>query len=199
MPGRVEARLAVIPVTELETTPPAVVEAPENGARPSAAAAAGAAIIFDSVTKVYEPGVTALSDVSFVIEKGEFVFVVGASGSGKSTMIRLILKELDPTSGRIIVGGRDLVEEKVGGVKQVANRAFYKRQNVAGKAVAWVDAEVKDASQVEETVVRWSPRFFELLAATTADENARLSQEGDLLLRLQGRTVFVTDAATADR
>ena len=43
-----------------------------------------------------------------MIEKGEFVFVVGASGSGKSTMIRLLLKELEPTSGRIIVGGRDL-------------------------------------------------------------------------------------------
>jgi cell division transport system ATP-binding protein len=93
-------------VTELETTPPAVVEAPENGARP--APGSGAAIVFDAVTKIYEPGVTALSDVSFVIEKGEFVFVVGASGSGKSTMIRLILKELEPTSGRIIVGGRDL-------------------------------------------------------------------------------------------
>jgi cell division transport system ATP-binding protein len=60
------------------------------------------------VTKVYEPNVAALSDVSFVIEKGEFVFVVGASGSGKSTIIRLLLKELEPTSGRIIVAGRDL-------------------------------------------------------------------------------------------
>ena len=100
-----EAACRFFPVTELETTPPAVVEAPENGARPTPA---GAAIVFDAVTKVYEPGVTALSDVSFVIEKGEFVFVVGASGSGKSTMIRLILKELEPTSGRIIVGGRDL-------------------------------------------------------------------------------------------
>jgi cell division transport system ATP-binding protein len=60
------------------------------------------------VTKVYEPHVTALNDVSFVIEKGEFVFVVGASGSGKSTMIRLLLKELEPTSGTIVVGGRDL-------------------------------------------------------------------------------------------
>jgi cell division transport system ATP-binding protein len=65
-------------------------------------------IVFENVTKVYEPGVTALKDVSFTIEKGDFVFVVGASGSGKSTVIRLLLKELEPTQGRIIVGGRDL-------------------------------------------------------------------------------------------
>jgi cell division transport system ATP-binding protein len=65
-------------------------------------------IVFDGVTKVYEPNVTAVDQVSFVIEKGEFVFIVGASGSGKSTMIRLLLKELEPTSGRIVVGGRDL-------------------------------------------------------------------------------------------
>jgi cell division transport system ATP-binding protein len=68
----------------------------------------GSMIVFESVTKVYEPDVTALSDVSFVIEKGDFVFVVGASGSGKSTIIRLLLKELEPTRGRIVVGGRDL-------------------------------------------------------------------------------------------
>ena len=65
-------------------------------------------IVFDGVTKVYEPDVTALKDVSFVIDKGEFVFIVGASGSGKSTIIRLLLKEIEPTNGRIIVGGRDL-------------------------------------------------------------------------------------------
>jgi len=69
-------------------------------------------IVFEAVTKEYDLGVKALQDVSFVIEKGEFVFVVGASGSGKSTMVRLLLKELEPTAGRIIVGGRDLARLK---------------------------------------------------------------------------------------
>jgi cell division transport system ATP-binding protein len=69
-------------------------------------------IVFEDVTKIYEPNVAALRDVSFVIEKGEFVFVVGASGSGKSTIIRLLLKEIEPTGGKIVVGGRDLTRLK---------------------------------------------------------------------------------------
>jgi cell division transport system ATP-binding protein len=72
----------------------------------------GTMIVFEGVTKIYEPNVVALNDVSFVIDKGEFVFVVGASGSGKSTMIRLLLKEMEPTGGRVLVGGRDLTRLK---------------------------------------------------------------------------------------
>src|SRR5207237_1709038 len=83
-------------------------------------ASAGAMIVFDAVTKVYEPDVTALDAVSFVIEKGEFVFVVGASGSGKSTLIRLLLKELEPTDGRILVGGRGLTRLKRNRVPQLS-------------------------------------------------------------------------------
>ena len=65
-------------------------------------------IVFEAVTKVYEPNVVALEDLSLAIEKGEFVFLVGPSGSGKSTIVRLLLKELEPTDGRIIIGGREL-------------------------------------------------------------------------------------------
>src|SRR5215467_2058300 len=99
--------------TELKTDSPAVVvERPETDGNVPSVASAGAMIVFDSVRKIYEPNVAALTDVSFVIDKGEFVFVVGASGSGKSTVIRLVLKEIEPTTGKIVVGGRDLTRLK---------------------------------------------------------------------------------------
>ena len=94
---------------QIDITPPtAVAERDEHGGDARPVASAGAMIVFDGVTKVYDPDVVALRDVTFVIEKGEVVYVVGASGSGKSTVIRLLLKELEPTDGRILVGGRDL-------------------------------------------------------------------------------------------
>jgi len=105
--------------TELAPAIPSVEAQPaENGSGPQlqAVPGVGSMIVFEGVTKVYEPDVTALRDVSFVIEKGEFVFIVGASGSGKSTLIKLLLKEIEPTVGRILVGGRDLTRLKGGKV-----------------------------------------------------------------------------------
>ena len=65
-------------------------------------------IKLEHVTKVYGNDVIALDDASVNVDKGEFVFIVGQSGSGKSTFLRLLTKEERPTSGRIWVAGKEL-------------------------------------------------------------------------------------------
>ena len=65
---------------------------------------------FQRVSMQYPGGDTGLDSATFALARGEFVFVVGSTGSGKSTVMRLLIKELDPASGKLLVAGRDLAE-----------------------------------------------------------------------------------------
>lgn len=70
-----------------------------------------AEIIFEHVTKLFEDNI-ALEDVSFQVEKGEFVFIIGKSGAGKSTLLNLLTKQLEATEGSVMVFNQQLSKMK---------------------------------------------------------------------------------------
>ena len=97
-------------------------------------------IRFEKVTKAY-PGQNrpALDNIDVDIEKNEFVFLVGASGSGKSTFLRLILREASPTSGHVFVAGKEinrLASWKVPGLRRQIGTVFQDFRLLPNKTVS---------------------------------------------------------------
>ena len=94
------------------------------------------------VKKQYKNGVTAIYDLDLDIEKGDFVFVIGSTGCGKSTLIKMLYREERPTSGSINVGGIDVAKLK--------NRKVYKLRRKLG--VVFQDFKLLPKSTVFENV-----------------------------------------------
>ena len=69
-------------------------------------------IEFKGIYKTYENGTKALRDINLTINDGEFVFIVGSSGAGKSTFIKLMMHEEVPNAGEIIVNGFELSKDE---------------------------------------------------------------------------------------
>src|SRR3546814_19943345 len=96
-------------------------------------------IKLENVTKTYKGDVPALRNADVEIAKGEFVFLVGASGSGKSTFLRLANREERPEQGRIFVAGKDILELspwKVPYLRRNIRPVFQDLQPLTGKTVS---------------------------------------------------------------
>lgn len=95
-----------------------------------------------NVKKTYKTGVTAIYDMSLNIEKGDFVFIIGSTGCGKSTLIKMMYREEKPTSGKINIGGLD--------VGKLKNSKVYKLRRKIG--VVFQDYKLLSKSTVYENV-----------------------------------------------
>ena len=99
-------------------------------------------IRIQNVKKEYKTGVTAIYDLNLSINKGEFVFVIGSTGCGKSTLIKMLYREEKPTSGTILLGGLN-----VGKLKN--NKVFKLRRKLG---VVFQDFKLLNRSTVYENV-----------------------------------------------
>lgn len=79
-------------------------------------------IVFDDITKKFPLGNIALENASFQIDNNEFVFLVGPSGAGKTTILKLILKDLIPTKGTIIINDIDITDKKFKRIEQLRRK-----------------------------------------------------------------------------
>lgn len=95
-----------------------------------------------NVKKTYNTGVTAIRDLNLRITKGDFVFIIGATGCGKSTLIKMLYREERPTAGQILVGGID--------VGKLRNGKVYKIRRKIG--VVFQDFKLLEKSTVFENV-----------------------------------------------
>jgi cell division transport system ATP-binding protein len=115
-------------------------------------------IKMENVTMKYPTGTVALKDVNIEIEKGEFVFVVGSSGSGKTTFIELLLRELVPTRGRIEIAGFDYSKVKKNQIHKVRRKIGVVFQNFRLLKDRTVYENVAFAQRVIETPSRYIRR-----------------------------------------
>ena len=132
-------------------------------------------IKFENVTKIYPPDTTVLQDISFEVKEGEFVSIVGKSGAGKTTLIRMILGLETPTSGSIFFEGKNVSElshadlqkmrRRIGGIYQdyklLSNKTVYEN-------VSYI---MEIEGRASEEIVRDVPIVLEAIGLGTKMNN----------------------------
>lgn len=146
-------------------------------------------IRLEHVSKNYQAGVPALNDVNLNIEAGEFVFIVGDSGSGKSTIIKLLQKELEPSEGKIIINDKDLgnishkqvprFRRNIGVVFQnfrlLQDRNVYENVAFAMKVVEASNREIKKKVPLTLSMVGLAAKYRSLPKELSGGEQQRVA------------------------
>jgi len=189
-----------------------LLDAPEDPREPGGADAGEAAvgpIVFHDVTFSYPGSVPAVRSLSFTVEPGQAVAIVGHTGAGKSTVVNLLMRFLEPSSGRITMGGKDItaiprdqLRSRFGVVLQDSWLfAGTIRENIAYGRPDASDAAIVDAAEAThaDRFIRSLPHGYGTLLENGGEP---LSQGQRQLLtiaraQLAGRDILVLDEATS--
>ncbi len=133
-------------------------------------------IVLRGVTKIYQNGVEALSNVDLSIGKEEFVFIVGPTGSGKSTLLKMLYREELPTSGQVLVDRVNIAEIK-------SNQVPYLRRNIG---VVFQDYKLLPLRTVYENVAF----ALQVMGASRAYIRRQVTQVLDLVGLLKKANSF---------
>ncbi len=146
-------------------------------------------IEFREVTKEYEEGHKALDNVSFTVDNGEFIFIVGESGAGKTSLVRMLIREEKPTSGMILFDEQDInalvgdeistLRRRVGVVfqdfKLLESRTIYENVAVALEVDEVSDEEIKSIVPNVLSLVNLSSKINCLPKNLSGGEKQRVS------------------------
>lgn len=122
---------------------------------------------FDKVSKKFGDGTIALQDINFVVEKGEFVFLTGPSGAGKTTILRLLIKEMVPSKGEVYFQGNNIADIK-------KSNLFQLRRKVGA---VFQDFKILTDRTVEENI----SLVFDILGKSKEKNNKKVEQLLDMV------------------
>jgi len=139
-------------------------------------------IKFQNITKIYQPNIVALDNVSFEVKEKEFISIVGKSGAGKTTLLRLLLAEEEPTKGRVFFNDRDVhktkksqlfkLRRKIGTVfqdyKLLQSKTVFENVSYVMEVIGGSDSDIK----------KWVPDVLEIVGLSDRGDSfpVQLSQ-----------------------